>query len=621
MVAQCYTSHVPMLTLKKALSALIFASMLLLGLPLSTFAATPSYSALRVTTTGGGAITMAPGEVKNIAVTLQNTGTETWKNDGAGYISLYTYGPKYRASVFDPGTWLSPSQVKRLSEASVKPGAVGTLLFSLKAPQTAGAYKEEFNLAAEGLAWVPGGNFTLTINVKSATSAATSSSSASSSTVTSTDTGYHAVVVTQTATKLKVLAKKPVSFAAVIKNTGTRTWQTVGLSAAAMTIASTNAVPDDFAHRTWSGSQVALLTQSVKPGDSATVQFFFTAPATNGTHEARFQITADNQAISDTFVELPVEVTGGSAAALNSPVDTNNVTPSQLITEPTIRVGVLIVDEETNNEIYVTSNESSFTLEDTNHIVLGTFSAGKKVEAAYQSGYYVYNDGTGVKNSTLPLRFVPATPSAVMTITNFDRTVTRNAAKPYNTFRNVLEIRYNTPNDRTWVINELPIEYYLRGLAETSNSSPVEFQKALLTAARTYAYYHWTHATKHASEGFHVDAYRDQVYWGYGQEEQTPLITAGVVATKGDIVTYGGATAITPYFSRSDGHTRNWSDVWGGDVPWCKSVSVPADVGRTLWGHGVGMSASGALAMAKAGQDWKTILKYFYTGVDITERW
>jgi stage II sporulation protein D len=206
-------------------------------------------------------------------------------------------------------------------------------------------------------------------------------------------------------------------------------------------------------------------------------------------------------------------------------------------------------------------------------------------------------------------------------VTNFDRKVTRGSSFTDNTFRNILELRYNTPNDRTWLINELPIEHYLRGLAETSDSSHEEFKKTLLVAARTYAYYHWQRATKHDEEGFHVDAYADQVYNGYGYEARTPNITKAVEATRGITVTYDGETAITAYFSRSDGRTRDWSEVWGGSVPWSKSVAVPCDVGKTLWGHGVGMSASGGLCMAKEGKTYDEILKYFYTGVDLEKRW
>jgi len=601
--------------LKKLLSAGVLLILLLSAVPFTAEAA--SLSTTRVSTTGGGTITMAPGESKNITVTFQNTGTTTWKNDGPGYISLYTYDPKYRTSSFDPGTWLSPSQVKRLSEASVAPMATGTVSFQIHAPSTEGAYKEGFNLASEDVAWIPGGAFALNITVKKPTSTSTSkTSSTTTETTTPVTTGYTASLVTQTANSLQVKAGKTIAFTAMFKNTGTTTWSSYGIKAPDVSLASTSSV--SFAHSSWSGNQLALLTgQSVKPGDTATVQFIFTAPKTNGTHTAKFQLTANDVTIPDAFVEIPVTVTGGAPAALNSPVVEEDT--ASYIDEPVIRVGILIVDEETENEVYVTSYESDFDLKNTDGALLGSYKQGEKVRAAYEGGRYVY--GSDKQRSSSPLRFVPKTDHAVMTIANFDARKTRSASLANNTYRNVLEVRYNETYDRTWVINELKMEYYLRGLAETSNVSHIEFQKSLLTAARTYAFYHWQRATKHKAEGYHVDAYLDQVYRGYSQEAITPRITEAVEATRGQIVTYNGATAITAYFSRSDGRTRDWSEVWGGDVPWSKGVAVPCDEGKTLWGHGVGMSASGALCMANNGQTWDSILKYFYTGVDLGKKW
>jgi hypothetical protein len=601
--------------LRKLSFLAILGALLVATLPISApVASAASLSTLRVSTTGGGALTLAPGEVKNITVTFQNTGSSTWKNDGPGYISLYTYGPKYRTSSFDPGTWLSPSQVKRLIEPSVAPSGTGTISFQLRAPATEGSYTETFNLASEDTAWIPGGEFALKITVKraSTTSSAPSTSSPSSPST----SGYTAQLITQTANSLKVRAGKTVAFTALFKNTGSTTWNTFGLKAPDVSVASTGT--SSFAHSTWSGSQIALVTgRAVKPGESAMVDFYFTAPKTNGTHTAKFQLTANDVSVPDVFVELPVTVTEGAASALNAPVvqeDTSNY-----IVEPTIRVGILIIDEETQDESVITSFESDFELRNTDGTLLGGYSKGEKVRVAYENGRYAYGDGN--ESSSSPLRFVPKADHAVMTITNFDARETRNASRANNMYRNVLEIRYNSAYDRTWVINELKMEYYLRGLAETSNVSHLEFQKALLTAARTYAFYHWQRATKHKAEGYHVDAYLDQVYRGYSQEEQTPRITESVEATRGRIVTYNGETAITAYFSRSDGRTRDWSEVWGGSVPWSKGVPVPCDEGKTLWGHGVGMSASGALCMANNGDSWDYILKYFYTGIELNKKW
>ena len=600
-------------SLKKAISGFLLFSVLFVGVPLIASAATSPYSALRVTTTGNGQLVMAPGEVKDITLTFQNKGDKTWVNDGPGYISLYTHGPKYRASVFDPGTWLSPSQVRRLRETSVKPSGTGTVQFTLKAPQTPGTYKETFALAAEHLAWVTGGDFTLNITVAPTPASVPVTSNQQPATNSSAGiSGYSASLVTQSAAKLKVMARKTVSFTAVVKNTGTTTWKNVGL---------TTPGASDFRHLSWQGQKVASLVQKVKPGESVTVQFFFTSPNLNGLQTAKFQITADDLSIPGAFVEIPVEVTGGSGEVANAPAVETVVTPVlQQIDEPTLRVGVLIVDEETKNEVAITSHESDFDLLDVDGVNLGSYKKGTVIQAAWDGDTYVYNDGSR-KKSSKALRFVPKTANAVMTIANFDRRVTRGTSYANNTFRNVLELRYNTAKDRTWVINELPIELYLRGLAETSDLSHPEFQKTLMTAARTYAFYHWTHSSKHRAEGFHVDAYRDQVYWGYDQEARTPRITAGVIATRGQIVTHNGDTVITSYFSRSDGRTRDWSEVWGGNIPYSKSVPVPCDVGKTLWGHGVGMSASGAICMAKEGKDWLAILKYFYTGVEINPKW
>ena len=94
-----------------------------------------------------------------------------------------------------------------------------------------------------------------------------------------------------------------------------------------------------------------------------------------------------------------------------------------------------------------------------------------------------------------------------------------------------------------------------------------------------------------------------------------PRLAQAVQETRGMIVTYNHELAITPYFSRSDGRTRSWNEVWGGgEKPWLVSVPVPEEKGKTLFGHGVGMSAQGALLMvADEGRNWQDVLKYFYT--------
>jgi hypothetical protein len=608
---------------RKLFASVTLVATLILGLPAPT-AHAAIYSASRTSITGNGNITMTAGESKIVSVTFQNTSDFTWKNDGAGYVSVYTYGPKYRTSVFDPGTWLSPSQVRRISEPSVKKGETATVSFQLRAPKTTGTYSETFRLASELYAWFDGGEFTFNITVKpaSTTNASSTTTSAAPATTSSIASAAQAALTVVSANKVKIVSGKSVSLTAGFKNTGTTTWTSYGLKAPDLTVASSDS--SSLKHLSWNGDVITSVTgTTVKPGETAYVSFAMTAPKRNGTYTTNFQFTANGEAVDDALIEIPVEVTGGAREARTAPKSETNTegTAVAYIPEPTMRVGVLIVDEETDDEVVITSDESDFDLVDSAGTTLASLGKGDSVTAAWNGSAYTYDVGDGTKKTAQYLRFVPKTLNAVMRVSNFDRKVTRGSSFTDNTFRNILELRHNTSKDRVWLINELSMEYYLRGLAETSNLSHIEFQKTLITAARTYAFYHWTRATKHASEFFHVDAWLDQVYKGYGQELRTPNLTKAVEATRGRIVTYQGETAITPYFSRSDGRTRTWSEVWGGSVPWCIGVSVPADAGKTLWGHGVGMSASGALAMANEGQGYDQILKYFYTGIDVTKKW
>jgi hypothetical protein len=567
-------------------------------------------SALQVSLSGSGTLVMEPGEVRNVRIELQNTGTSNWTNDGWGYISLYTYGPKYRSSDFDAGTWEWGDHPGRISDPVVAPGEVTTIEFALRAPATEGSYEEVFHVASEDTAWVDGGEIVFDIRVEEEVIEVVEESEV-------VEEGLEAELTAISASKIKMVAGRSALMQAGFTNTGSTTWTSYGLVSSDIAIASTGS---SFSHPSWDGGQLAYATQTVKPGEMAIVNFSLTAPDANGLHTAEFQFQANGEDVVDAFVTLPVEVTGGSKDY--DPEEDEPVATLDLIDEPIMRIGFLIVDEETDWEVVITSDKSDFQLTDLDGNLLAELAVGDEVTAYYDGGYYYYDLGRGLETSSSPLRFIPIEENAVMRVANFDRTVTRSHRHADNEFRGALELRYNDYKERTWLINELPIEYYLRGLAETSDVSPIEYQKALITAARTYAYYHYTRETKYQNEYFHISSYSwDQVYNGYGQETRAPKITKGVEATRGHVVTYQDELAVTPYFSRSDGYTRDWSAVWGGDVAWAKSVKVPCDEGRTLWGHGVGMSASGALCMANDGDDWETILKHFYTGIELSHTW
>jgi stage II sporulation protein D len=124
-------------------------------------------------------------------------------------------------------------------------------------------------------------------------------------------------------------------------------------------------------------------------------------------------------------------------------------------------------------------------------------------------------------------------------------------------------------------VNVLDLDTYVRGVVagEMPSSWPLEALKAQAVAARTYAL-----ATRKTTGAF--DQYpdtRSQVYRGVlGESVRSD---AAVAQTAGRILTYGGAPAVTYYFSTSGGHTENveFSFIGALSKPWLVGVPDPYD--------------------------------------------
>ena len=214
-------------------------------------------------------------------------------------------------------------------------------------------------------------------------------------------------------------------------------------------------------------------------------------------------------------------------------------------------------------------------------------------------------------------RYIPSS-DTILRIENWSRSPEWDKTINDNEFRGILEVR--TDESAPYVINELDIESYLKGLAETTNSDHMEKKKAIIIAARTYAYYYTTIAKGKKFPGRPYDLDDDpdhtQKYRGYGYEKRSPNSVKSVEETKGVVITYNGKVVITPYFSSSDGKTRSAQLLWGWtDTTYLISIDDPYCSGMKFAGHGVGMSGCGALGMAKNGSTYDEILKYYYKGV------
>lgn len=578
-----------------------------------------SYKAKMIDRTASS-LTMKPGETKTYSISFKNTGTATWKNSGDRFVSIYTMDSKYRVSPFFDNSWRKSEQPIVMKDSSVPSDTVGSFEFVLHAPKTAGTYTETFQVAAENTAWVEGGKFFIIITVSGVSTATTTvkpttsvaPSPATPPATTDTDDYQATLLLRSYREEINLDPGETVAVILGFKNSGTKVWQVESIKNTSIQMATAVS----FHHLTWSGpDEVLKQSTAVKPGEIGFFNFTLQAPGLKGSYKPNFSLVVDGVSVPGGEVDIPITVTADGEASQEPAV----LPPVQLISEPLLRVGLY-----TPTKPLMIGASGDYDIYDGSTRLVESIKSGQISKIVFDFNYHTYTVTTPSQTIVLngPVRFVPSSINVIMSIPSYSHVTGWNASLNDNTFRGTLELRYVSATGNLWVIDELPMEYYLRGLAETSNNSPIEFQKALATAARTYAFYHFSRNTKHGGV-FHVDATYDQVYRGYGNEIRTPNFTKSVEATRGAIVTYGGEIAITPYYSRSDGRTRSWEEVWGGGAkPWLRSVPTPYDAGQTLWGHGVGMSARDAVYRAdEGGASWDQIVKYYYTGIDLVKKW
>ncbi|MBP8016487.1 N-acetylmuramoyl-L-alanine amidase, partial [Candidatus Gracilibacteria bacterium] len=146
----------------------------------------------------------------------------------------------------------------------------------------------------------------------------------------------------------------------------------------------------------------------------------------------------------------------------------------------------------------------------------------------------------------------------ILEITSWSRIPSWDKELKYNDnkFRGSLII-YND-NGILTVVNELPIEDYLKGLAEISNDENEEKAKTILVAARSYALF-YTDPANRKFPGKFYDGSDDpdvfQKYLGYGFEMCSSKITNLVNETNGIVIKYNGKLIKPWYFNQSDGKT------------------------------------------------------------------
>lgn len=600
-----------------------------------------SYSAQYISQSIPDPITIEAGSTKTVVIKFKNTGTATWNEKGSQYISAYTVEPKYRSSPFAGKNWLSKTQTGKI-KGQVKPGAVGELAIDLQAPAKTGDYTEEFYLAAENASWMNKGYFFLKIKVVPA------------KTVTVTPVKpeievpvapspkqiepYDGQRVLQSRKNIEAVGGEQIKLIVSFENTGEETWKSYSLLSPTLSHLAATQAEVVFGDESWQSKRVVLeKKQTIAPRQRVKETFYFRAPKEKGEYVARFVLQADGNTLTDTMAEVHVDVTANAPKHYKEPkLKSDGVTPVDLFRlpdEPRIRVGLWKLEKPEKDTAEFVSNEADYDLYDggAEGEKLYTLPKGEKAKLSYKAGVYTFQSGKQKFEGKTYFRLVPVEkPEAVFEVTNHERTIDWHKGMNFNAYRGVMEYRITDDGKAMYIINDLLLEDYVYGIAETSNGTDYEYIKALQTAARTYAYYITATTDKYPNGNFDVVANTgDQLYLGYRNEALRPNVVKATKDTRGSVVTYDtdtnpatpNAVVITPYFGNSDGMTRSWTKVWGGsEKPWLVPVKAVYDKRdkKKMYGHGVGMSQRDAMIKANEEDlDYKQLLKYYYTGVEI----
>lgn len=455
----------------------------------------------------------------------------------------------------------------------------------------------------------------------------------------------------QSHTYVNIKPNQGFTFILTFKNTGDSTWTNENVYLKSSTTAL------KFRHDFWPDPYLPAQLQEevVPPGEYGNFKFALQAPPNLGLYEGNFLLVNNNVLIHG----------GHSAVKMNVVTDPNSVAPKVVTTDPTpvptqpapniplasqsctvefriaatldgtegvdnyackdhyglpadgpeMRVGLFHTEEMTTMK-----NTHDWTVLDEDGTLLASFPPSVEVGFFYdqpRAEYSFVYDGVTTRTAKY-LQMKNPHPDGMWTVTSYHNSPSYNPAIDYNDFIGDFEYRYNDSRERTWLIEILPMNTYLKGIQETTNYDPIEYLKTMSVAARTYAMYHYDRNTKHDDEFYHVDSRFDQVYKGYVSMLIFPRVGEAVDATRGIVGTYENKIIVAPYFSRSDGRTRSFGEVWNGDVDYLISVPTPYTEGRELFGHGVGIDATDALHRADLdGWKYDQLLKYYYTGIDL----
>lgn len=592
----------------------------------------PAYQAQYISQSESDPIKITAGDKKRVAVTFKNNGSKTWYPGSANFVSAYTVRPKYNESEFSGREWLKPSQPAKINNI-VRPGQRGSLSFNLHAPEKTGTYIEHFHLASENHTWIEDGYFYLKIksvapskqnnktnqketknqdsNLKDDKKVSENKEAEENKQEDNSKQGkYKGEKMFLNKNKIAAPGGERVKIILAAQNSGKNTWSNYKIKLNQNSEVS-------FADGSWETKTNVLSSDNNIGSDGVFREdFYVRTPPQSGTYTLNLDLLVDDKQVSGVDFNIPVEVTKDADSDYTPAFHEENEEP-RWDKEPRIRVGLKKIE---NNYTLFTPKNDDYKVYKGSDTLMGTLEEGDTATLKKDEDEFTFLSDEVDFDTEKYIRLEPKeNPHAKFELGHFNRKIKWKGPKNFDTYRGAFEYRLSDgENSDLFAINDLLMEDYVKGIAETSNNPPMEMLKAQAVAARTYAE-HIKETNKHSERNFGVIAHTgDQLYLGVESEKITPRYVQAAEATRGYMITYNDEIVVTPYFGNSNGYTSSWEQVWGDHKPWLVSVRTEYDDGLSILGHEVGMSQRDAAIRArKEDITWRELLHHYYTGVEI----
>jgi len=221
-------------------------------------------------------------------------------------------------------------------------------------------------------------------------------------------------------------------------------------------------------------------------------------------------------------------------------------------------------------------------------------------------------------------------------IDNWNRTPSRDKNKTYNDNKFMSSLNIKIFENKSYIINILDIDEYMKGMAEAMEKEPIEKAKALATTIRSYALYYtkwninWERKFKWKPwDGTdNPNEFQKYLWWWFSQ--RSPQWQKALKDTYWEVIMYKNEVLRAAYFSCTPINWKtktpieaNWNSkyfIWVKDVYQSVEDKEGVDEVRAnnnqCW-HWVWMSWKWAKYLAEQWLNYKEILNNYYKNIEI----